>query len=201
MTWDPPARNLQNGYIVQYHVTVTETDTSTESKLNVTSASLTVTSLHPYYVYTISVAAETVVGIGPYSDGVNVTTDEDGRVIGGYRLVTHHNISMYSTVPTAAPRYFSAVVNSAFEADLSWSPPPSGKQNGIITNYVISITEDDSGDQFTESTSNTSLTIDNNFRPYYTYTCVIAAETSAGQGPFSSEISFTTDEYGRLIRS
>ena len=78
---------------------MTETDTSTESKFNVTSASLTVTSLHPYYVYTISVAAETVVGIGPYSDGVNVTTDEDGRFIGGYRLVTHHNISQFQQQP------------------------------------------------------------------------------------------------------
>ena len=78
ITWDPPERNLQNGYIVQYRVTVTETETGTVSKWNVTDTSLTVTSLHPYYVYTVSVAAETV-GIGPYSDGVNVTTDEDSK--------------------------------------------------------------------------------------------------------------------------
>ena len=78
VTWDPPARNVQNGYIVQYRVTVTETETNTVSKSNVTDTSLTVTSLHPYYVYTFSVAAETV-GIGPYSDGVNVTTDEAGE--------------------------------------------------------------------------------------------------------------------------
>ena len=105
---------------------------------------------------------------------------------------------MHSTAPTAAPQNFAVVVSSAFEADLSWFLPASDKQNGIITNYVINVTEDDSGDQFQESTSNTSLTIDSNLRPYYTYTCVIAAETSAGRGPFSSAISFTTDEHGRL---
>ena len=104
----------------------------------------------------------------------------------------------HSVAPTAAPLNFAAVVNSAFEVDLSWSPPVSDKQNGVIIKYVINVTEDDSGDQFQESTSATSLTVDDNLRPYYTYTCVIAAETSVGRGPFSSAISFTTDEHGRL---
>ena len=106
--------------------------------------------------------------------------------------------AFFHTAPTAAPRNFTAVVNSAFEAGLSWSPPVVDKQNGVITNYVINITEDATGDEFQESSSSTSLTIDDDLRPYYTYTCIIAAETSAGLGPFSSSISFTTHEYGRL---
>ena len=77
-------------------------------------------------------------------------------------------------------------------------PPPVDEQNGIITNYVINITEDNTGEEFHVSTSNTSLTIDDNLQPYYTYICVIAAETSVGEGPFGSNISFTTHEYGRL---
>ena len=84
VTWDPPKRNIQNGYIVQYRVTITETETNTVSRSNVTGTSLTVTSLHPYYVYMFSVAAVTV-GIGPYSDGVNVTTDEDGKLIENFK--------------------------------------------------------------------------------------------------------------------
>ena len=60
VTWDPPKRNIQNGYIVQYRVTITETETNTVSRSNVTGTSLTVTSLHPYYVYMFSVAAVTV---------------------------------------------------------------------------------------------------------------------------------------------
>ena len=107
----------------------------------------------------------------------------------------------HSTAPTAAPRNFRAVVNSAFEAELSWSAPVSDKQNGVIINYVVNITEDDSGGKFQESTSSTSLTIDDNLRPYYTYTCAVAAETSSGLGPFSSAISFTTDEHGMFIDS
>ena len=79
VTWDPPARNLQNGYIVEYRVRITETDTGTLSTRTVTDTSLTLTSLHPYYVYSFSLAAVTV-GIGPYSTAVNVTTDEAGKL-------------------------------------------------------------------------------------------------------------------------
>ena len=79
---------------------------------------------------------------------------------------------------------------------MSWSPPLAKEQNGAIINYVINITEDATGDRFQEFTFSAYLTIDNNLRPYYTYTCAIAAETSVGVGPFSSMISFTTHEYG-----
>ena len=102
------------------------------------------------------------------------------------------------TVPSGAPRNFTAFATSPFEAAFSWVPPPADEQNGIIANYVINITEDNTGEEFQVSTSNTSLTIDDNLQPYYTYICVIAAETSVGEGPFSSNISFTTHEYGRL---
>ena len=80
LTWDTPARNLQNGYIVEYRVIVTETNTGMASTSTVTDRSLTLTSLHPYYIYSCSVAAVTV-GIGPYSVAINVTTDEDGETL------------------------------------------------------------------------------------------------------------------------
>ena len=98
--------------------------------------------------------------------------------------------------PSGAPQNITVSATSPFEADVSWSPPLDEQQNGIITNYVINVTEDATGEIFQESTSNTSHTIDNNLRPYYTYTFEIAAETSVGLGPFSSGISITTHEYG-----
>ena len=79
---------------------------------------------------------------------------------------------------------------------LLWSPPPSSEQNGIIINYVIYITEKSSGCPFEKSTSNTSLSIDENLHPYHTYICEIAAETSVGLGPFSVAVFFTTHEDG-----
>ena len=82
--------------------------------------------------------------------------------------------------------------------DLSWSPPLPSKQNGIIINYIIYISDEESGCQFQESTSNTSITTNENLHPYHTYKCVMGAETSVGLGPFSSAIFFTTHEDGKL---
>lgn len=54
-----------------------ETETGIIFQWNVTGTSYTITSLHAYYKYTISVSAVTV-DTGPYSDGINITTDEAG---------------------------------------------------------------------------------------------------------------------------
>jgi hypothetical protein len=173
VTWHPPAVINQNGDIVEYIVRVIETETGLVYKWNVIDTFLTVSMLHPYYLYAISVAAVTI-GIGPFSDEVNVITDE--------------------SAPTGAPQNFAAIVKSPFVVDLSWSPPLPSKQNGIIINYIIYISDEESGCQFQESTSNTSITTNENLHPYHTYKCVMGAETSVGLGPFSSAIFFTTHE-------
>lgn len=90
LQWDPPAQNLQNGYIVEYRVRVKETDTGTISITTVTDTSLTLSSLHPYYTYSCSVAAVTV-GIGPYSTAINITTDEAGKSGNTYNIILLHN--------------------------------------------------------------------------------------------------------------
>ena len=82
-------------------------------------------------------------------------------------------------------------------AELSWSPPLAEEQNGVIINYIINVTDTETGDEFQLSTSHNTLTIASNLKPYTTYTCVIAAETFVGLGPFSQYVSFTTHEYSR----
>lgn len=77
-SWDPPATVPQGGYLVEYRVRLIETDTENVITMIATKTSLKLSSLHPYYVYSFSVAA---VGIGPYSTAITVTTDEDGKTI------------------------------------------------------------------------------------------------------------------------
>ena len=79
--WDPPLRRLQNGFIVGYRVKVLETNTGhTSIKFVSTPAmSITLTSLHPYYTYSCTVAAMTTVGLGPYSTDIYITTFQDGK--------------------------------------------------------------------------------------------------------------------------
>ena len=78
-------------------------------------------------------------------------------------------------------------------------PPIPEEQNGVIIDYVVNIMDNKTDDAFQLSTSNNTLTIANNLKPYNTYVCVIAAETFVGLGPFSPNVSFTTHEYSRSI--
>ena len=81
---------------------------------------------------------------------------------------------------------------------LSWHPPLSEDQNGIITGYTLNITSLETGETeelFTESTAYTL----NAVSPYTLYTAAVAAHTDAGRGPYSALISVQTLEDGMLF--
>lgn len=84
---------------------------------------------------------------------------------------------------------------SSRSAFLSWEPPPSEEQNGVIINYVINVTEAESGSVFQLFSSNTSLFV-STLQPYTTYNFLIAASTSVGVGPFSRLFTRQTPEDG-----
>ena len=80
---------------------------------------------------------------------------------------------------------------------LSWSPPDVQSQNGIITGYLINVTAIGTRETFQVSSATTNLVIQS-LRPFTMYICVIAAETSAGTGPFTISLSVQTSESGTL---
>ena len=67
-------------------------------------------------------------------------------------------------------------------------------QNGIVREYVINITEVDTGSTVQKVSTTNSLTLEN-LHPYYTYAIVVAAFTIES-GPYSASFSFTTAEDG-----
>ena len=79
LSWSPPSRDHQNGVIESYTVLVVEQQTnSTVATLqNIQHTNIIITSLHPHYDYTLSVAAHTV-ALGPYGS-VAVRTNQDGK--------------------------------------------------------------------------------------------------------------------------
>ena len=90
-----PSQN-RNGIIRGYSITVSGNGMRKEHIS--TTTSLTVSSLHPFYVYQCSVAAFTNAGTGPYS-GVTVQMPEDGRQnwIGRNRILsdcTHFSVAI-----------------------------------------------------------------------------------------------------------
>ncbi len=64
---------------------------------------------------------------------------------------------------------------------LSWGPPPSDLQNGIIREYQINITELATGIVRTDAANHLSY-LQNELRPYYMYECTVSAVT-VGEGP------------------
>ena len=81
ITWQVPQLEEQNGIIQRYFIRLLEVPTN----INFTyqqkgqHTELVIDSLHPDYDYECSVAAETVVGRGPFSEPFTITTHEDGK--------------------------------------------------------------------------------------------------------------------------
>ena len=87
--WVEPPLETQNGIIVLYQINITVSETKTSFIVNATTpGAVNITELHPYYGYSVRVAAITSQGAGPYSDPVSVTTLEDSK----------HTIHAYITV-------------------------------------------------------------------------------------------------------
>ena len=77
---------------------------------------------------------------------------------------------------------------------LTWSPPPAEDQNGIIRNYIINITELETGIVFRHASLSTSILV-YSLHPFYRYAVTLAAVT-VGQGPATVAFTVQTREDG-----
>ena len=111
----------------------------------------------------------------------------------------HHKVFSFCTftlvAPSMPPENLISETTTSESVTLNWSPPDIQSQNGIITGYLINVTEIETGETFQVSSATTNLVIQS-LRPFTTYVCVIAAETSAGTGPFSISLTVQTNEAG-----
>ena len=77
IVWEPPPPETRNGIIQRYTIRITEVETGMTTTLYMETTSVNVTSLHPYYTYSCTVAAETS-GVGPFSLPVEIQLPESG---------------------------------------------------------------------------------------------------------------------------
>lgn len=73
---------------------------------------------------------------------------------------------------------------------LQWSPPVEMLWNGIIREYLINITEYDTGIILVYNSMTTSIIV-SSLHPYYTYLGQVSAFT-VGYGPFTDIFQVTT---------
>lgn len=83
-----------------------------------------------------------------------------------------------------APGNISGLAIDHSSISLMWDAPPEILSNGIITAYIINVTERETGYTFERNTTETSIILDS-LHPDYVYECRVAAFTIA-VGPFST---------------
>ena len=105
-----------------------------------------------------------------------------------------------TAAPSGFPANFTAISVTSRTISLAWEPPPLDKQNGVIIRYVINVTYTlhNTREMFQLfPTTNTTLVY--SLIPYTAYTCVIAAETAVGVGPFSAAYMVMTSADGEIV--
>ena len=78
LNWNPPDIDDQNGIVRYYVVNVTEVQTANVFQCTANTTGLSISSLHPSYMYVIVVSAATI-GPGPFSPALTLQTAEAGR--------------------------------------------------------------------------------------------------------------------------
>ena len=81
LSWEPPPQAEQNGLIQSYNITAFELDSNSTKTVyqDYRNTTISLTDLHPYYYYIISVAAYTT-GLGPFVS-ITIQTKGDGMFL------------------------------------------------------------------------------------------------------------------------
>lgn len=78
--WEAPDPDDRNGIIIKYTINITELDTDMPLDFVIGNTTTLTVSVHPFYRYSYIIAAETIIGLGPYSMPPQVfQMPEDGR--------------------------------------------------------------------------------------------------------------------------
>lgn len=86
--------------------------------------------------------------------------------------------------PSVAPTNVRGFAPDHSTISLEWDAPPILLLNGILTAYIVNVTERETGFTFERNTTATSIILDS-LHPHYVYECRVAAYT-VDQGPFST---------------
>ena len=81
LIWELPLPENQNGDIIGYSVEISALEISETNVQFVVGEELELTGLRPFTTYSVVIAAQTAIGIGPYSRIFRVQTLEDGKLL------------------------------------------------------------------------------------------------------------------------
>ena len=114
--------------------------------------------------------------------------------------MTMSYILLSNSDPHAPPRNIQSTVTGSKTAVISWEPPPFDHHNGIITYYLLLISQEqfNISDMVLNTTSDVTTYTVTGLEEYNNYTCRVAAATRIGPGPYSAPIRFSTPQDGMV---
>ena len=101
LQWEPPPLSDQNGVIRSYIINISVAETGSSFQLTSETSTLYISNLHPYYIYTLTVAAVTI-GPGPYGQVLTVKMSEDGMdcsLTTSFLLCIDLTVTLFHIVP------------------------------------------------------------------------------------------------------
>ena len=200
LQWDPPTPDKRNGLIVSYTINVMTYDQVVKMVVLSNTTQQTISNLTPYTPYMFKLAASTTIGQGPLSKPILTRTSETSNFntfpVQNLTCLYFHFQYISHPVPTSPPVNLSLVTSISTSVTLSWAPPPTQDQNGIITGYTLQVFSSQLGLLRETNVSSNGSTVDS-LHPYTTYLFRVAAMTVVGRGPYSDYLTVTTQQDGR----
>ena len=111
-------------------------------------------------------------------------------------LLTVIHVQIPLPAPSGSPGGLTVNYGPPTTAELSWTPLPEEKRNGVITGYTVQVVgPDQSTVDEQEVSANATSTKIPILNPFTSYTFKVRAKTKAGPGPAASK-QFKTPEEG-----
>ena len=197
LQWESPPLADQNGVIRSYIINISVAETGSSFQQTSETTALYISNLHPFYTYTLTVAAVTI-GPGPYSVALIIRMPEDGMDNCNYYLhflCSLLSLTLSTAVPSSAPVHLQGSAVNSTTIQLQWEPPPLSDQNGVIRSYYINVSVAETGSSFQLTAGINAVNV-STLHPFYTYTMTVAAVT-VGPGPYGLPLSIKTPEDGK----
>nr|CAD7425865.1 unnamed protein product [Timema monikensis] len=182
--WKPPLVSYSHGEILGYQVAFREVSSATPGAQQVRSVrgrnrlEVTLPSLRQYTRYEVSVRAFNLVGSGPSSPQLYVTTLEG--------------------VPDMPPQDLRCTALTSQSVRVRWEPPPLERRNGVVEGYKVfykhaNPRQGGSPDVEVKKTTNLETNL-HGLTKFTNYSVRVLGFTAAGEGVRSSPIYCTTEE-------
>ncbi|KAI4808112.1 hypothetical protein KUCAC02_000181, partial [Chaenocephalus aceratus] len=183
LSWIAPGQTGQENQITGYELMYRKRDDKDEKRISFEpTTTYLLKDLKPFTTYTFRLAARSKHGVGAYTNEISAETPQ----------------TRFYHKPTGFGKEVKCFSSSSTSILVSWRPPPTELQNGIITQYTIqyAATERDETTvhEISDIPAESSQYLLENLEKWTQYRVTVTAHTDVGAGPESVPQLVRTEE-------